>query len=217
MTRKVILEDKDGEELVPYTELATNQQPGRVRPDGSSLVVNSNGVISVNGATGTEIGYLSGVTSGIQGQLGNTVHKTGNEDVSGEKCFRNIIYRQNPEDDYKTAPAERVATQIGIIDKNNNWLGGWEHYHHVDGSVTKSMAVRQQNGNSYAILGVGIKPDGTQYTFAPNPPTGDNSSNIATTSFVTNKVSTKADKASFQVVSALPANPDANTFYFIPE
>jgi hypothetical protein len=69
MTRKVILEDKDGEELVPYTELATNQQPGRVRPDGSSLVVDSNGIMSVSGATGTEIGYLSGVTSGIQGQL----------------------------------------------------------------------------------------------------------------------------------------------------
>jgi hypothetical protein len=30
-------------------------------------------------------------------------------------------------------------------------------------------------------------------------------------------VNTKADKSSFQVVSALPANPDANTFYFIPE
>ena len=27
----------------------------------------------------------------------------------------------------------------------------------------------------------------------------------------------KADKSSFQVVSALPANPDSNTFYFIPE
>lgn len=69
MTRKVILEDKDGEELVPYTELATSQQPGRVRPDGSSLVVNSNGVMSVNRVTGTELGYLSGVTSAIQGQL----------------------------------------------------------------------------------------------------------------------------------------------------
>ena len=27
----------------------------------------------------------------------------------------------------------------------------------------------------------------------------------------------KADKSSFQVVSALPANPDSNVFYFIPE
>ena len=30
-------------------------------------------------------------------------------------------------------------------------------------------------------------------------------------------LNSKADKSSFQVVSALPANPDSNTFYFIPE
>ena len=30
-------------------------------------------------------------------------------------------------------------------------------------------------------------------------------------------LNSKADKSTFQVVSALPANPDANTFYFIPE
>lgn len=86
MTRKVILEDKDGEELVPYTELATSQQPGRVRPDGSSLVVNSNGVISVNRVTGTEIGYLSGVTSSIQGQLNanNSLVETTRQNLQTE-------------------------------------------------------------------------------------------------------------------------------------
>jgi hypothetical protein len=31
------------------------------------------------------------------------------------------------------------------------------------------------------------------------------------------KLDAKADKSQFQVVSALPATPDANTFYFIPE
>ena len=133
MTRKVILEDKDGEELVPYTELATNQQPGRVRPDGSSLVVDSNGVISVNGATGTEIGYLSGVTSGIQGQL--------NANTSLVETTR-----------------QNLQTEIN----------------------TKANSTDVSN----AI---------------------DNLSTI------------KADKANFQVVSALPANPDSNTFYFIPE
>lgn len=34
---------------------------------------------------------------------------------------------------------------------------------------------------------------------------------------ITTDLNSKADKSSFQVVSALPANPDANTFYFIPE
>lgn len=69
MTRKVILEDNDGEELIPYTNLATSSEAGRIRPDNSTLTVNANGILSVNGVTGAEIGYLSGVTSGIQTQL----------------------------------------------------------------------------------------------------------------------------------------------------
>lgn len=69
MTRKVILEDNDGEELIPYTNLATSSEAGRIRPDNSTLTVNANGVISVNGVTGGEISYLSGVTSGIQTQI----------------------------------------------------------------------------------------------------------------------------------------------------
>lgn len=69
MTRKVILEDNDGEELIPYTNLATSSEAGRIRPDNSTLTVNANGILSVNGATGAEIGYLSGVTSAIQTQI----------------------------------------------------------------------------------------------------------------------------------------------------
>lgn len=34
---------------------------------------------------------------------------------------------------------------------------------------------------------------------------------------ITTNLNSKADKSSFQVVSVLPVNPDANTFYFIPE
>lgn len=216
MTRKVILEDKDGEELIPYTELATNQQPGRVRPDGSSLVVNSNGVISVNGATGTEIGYLSGVTSGIQGQLNNTVHKTGIETIAGTKTFTNTMITNN------------IITQgnITLGTSTNTWGKAVEFQDTTGKRIARiqPMAVTTTNNrvgmwvnNADNTNEKGIYIDSDGKTSAPTPPTGDNSSNIATTAYVTNKVSTKADKASFQVVSALPANPDANTFYFIPE
>lgn len=227
MTRKVILEDKDGEELVPYTELATNQQPGRVRPDGSSLVVNSNGVISVNGATGTEIRYLSGVTSGLQGQLDNTVHKTGNETITGLKTFNNTVYCVNNNAYYHNIPGYTIGTApstnyypntLRLNDSTGQYFGFYGPEMLTDGSYYVRMGVRSQvDSTKYSILKVGCLSDGTFYTSAPTPPTGDNSSQIATTAYVTNKVSTKADKASFQVVSALPANPDANTFYFIPE
>lgn len=42
----------------------------------------------------------------------------------------------------------------------------------------------------------------------PTPAVGDSSTKGATTAYVNNK---------FKKVSALPANPDANTYYFIPE
>lgn len=207
MTRKVILEDKDGEELVPYTELATNQQPGRVRPDGSSLVVDSNGVISVNGATGTEIGYLSGVTSGIQGQLNNTVHKTGNETISGNKTFSGLGTFNNYTAFWKTPYniiVRSTSIENGVAPSSNQYMG---------------IEFRDKNDVRVGWIGLVTKTDGTQQIelqkqgstsgfAAPTPPTGDNSSNIATTAYVNTK---------FQVVSALPANPDANTFYFIPE
>lgn len=43
---------------------------------------------------------------------------------------------------------------------------------------------------------------------APTAPTGTNNTQVATTSYVNNKV---------KYVTALPANPDPNVFYFIPE
>lgn len=87
MVRKVVLEDNNGEELIPYTSLATAQSAGRVSPDGTTLTVNASGVLSVNGATSTEIGYLSGVTSAIQTQINNCVHLSGDETIAGNKTF----------------------------------------------------------------------------------------------------------------------------------
>lgn len=87
MTKKVILVDNDNEELIPYTELATSNSAGRVRPDGTTLSVNASGVISINGVTATELGYLSGVTSNIQTQINNSVQQSGNETIGGVKTF----------------------------------------------------------------------------------------------------------------------------------
>lgn len=135
MTKNVILEDADGEELIPYTNLATSSIAGRVRPDNSTIAVDTNGVISVNGVTGGEIGYLSGVTSAIQTQINNCVHLSGSETITGTKT-------------YSVSP------------------------------------------------------------LVPTPASSDNSQKAANTGFISNK---------FQVVSALPASPDNNIFYFIVE
>ena len=62
----------------------------------------------------------------------------------------------------------------------------------------------------YANLAVGVRGnDGTTYALAPTPPVdGANDGQILTNKWFNSKM---------QVVSALPANPDPNVFYFIPE
>ncbi len=46
----------------------------------------------------------------------------------------------------------------------------------------------------------------------PTPAAGDNSTKAATTAYVVTYINAK-----FKKVNSLPASPDANTFYFIPE
>lgn len=69
-------------------------------------------------------------------------------------------------------------------------------------------AVKEDGSLVVAQLGVQAFKTGQIKTFAPTPEANDDSTQIATTAYVNNK---------FQVVTALPENPDENTFYFIEE
>lgn len=193
MTRKVILEDNDGEELIPYTNLATSSEAGRIRPDNSTIAVDANGVISVNGVTGAEIGYLSGVTSAIQTQINNCVHKTGNETVAGVKTFtgnNRITVLQNSTVTYNTAPSSDTFTDISFRDKNGYEMGVLEHVRFANNNTAIRLIVKGADGNWSTSLLVGRKPDGTVYTSTQTPTAGDNSTNIATTAWVTSTLNT---------------------------
>ena len=66
--------------------------------------------------------------------------------------------------------------------------------------------------SSNAVKTYGDQTIGGTKTFTtspliPTPAVSDNTTKAATTAFINNK---------FQVVSSLPASPDADTFYFIP-
>ena len=276
MARKVILEDNSGEELIPYTNLATSQSAGRVRPDGSTISVDASGVIStinmqttitgaattvvsdnltknrvivtnasgklatsgitatelsyldnvtsniqtqLNGkvstsATGVaELSYLNGVTSAIQTQINNCVHLSGNETITGVKTFKGnnrITVLQNSTVTYNTAPASNTLTDLSIRDKDGVEMGVLEHIRSTNNDTGLQMVVKGIDGNWSTGLGVGKKADGTTYTSAPTPAVGDNSNKIATTAYINTK---------FRVVNEadLPANRDANTFYFVKE
>lgn len=122
------------------------------------------------------------------------VKLTGNQTIAGEKTFNNRtrFTQQGPtirnnNDDWSSTPAEQIYYQWGCEDKNGIWLGGFEGNHLTDGSYTKRMCVRQQNGSGYASIIVGIRPDGSVWTSAPTPATADSSTKIATTAFVKNQ------------------------------
>jgi len=120
----------------------------------------------------------------------NFVTLDTDQDIKAHKWFREVFYKKGMNDDWTTAPSEQTISSIGFTDKNNIWLGGLECEHLTDGTYRKSLYARQQNGNGYAAIRVGIKSDGTSYAEAPTPSSvSDSTSRIATTAWVQSRLS----------------------------
>lgn len=101
-------------------------------------------------------------------------------------------------------------TEVQTRKTDGTRTGGFRNIN--DATTNKNMTyvyVASDDGKSIAgIIGIGKIIGGDVYTECPTPTVSNNSNQIATTAYVNNK---------FQVVSALPASPDPNTYYFIPE
>ena len=79
----------------------------------------------------------------------------------------------------------------------------------VNSSITQIVAHNSVNGQEvYASLRSVVTSDGNIFAIAPTPSIGATDDEIVTAAWFNSKM---------QVVSALPATPDANVFYFIPE
>lgn len=206
MAKKVILIDNDEEELIPYTELATSNSAGRVRPDNSTVTVDGNGVLSVNViATNSEFntGTATDKTPSVKQVVdkfatksddNSVVHKTGNETVAGVKTFTDGMITNDirpkgsitlgtstntwgKQLQFQDTAGKRIARiQPMAIDTTNNRVGMWVN--NADNTVEK---------------GIYVDSDGT--TSAPTPPAGDNSTKIATTAFVKTAVSNVIHKS----------------------
>lgn len=140
----------------------------------------------------------------------NVVHKTGDETISGHKIFTNNIDR-NVNAIRGQTPSTNSYSDIRFVDNNNNWLAGLEYSLLTDKSSCMSLIISDSVGDTTNVKGniqLGVFSDGSVYTAAPTPHVSSNGTNIATTAWVNTK---------FQVVSTLPANPDGNVYYFIPE
>jgi hypothetical protein len=142
----------------------------------------------------------------------SVVHKTGNETISGEKIFTGyawITRFQSTNVTYNTAPSSDESTTLAFIDKNGTQMGVVECFRFTDNSTAMQLNTYGSNGNwSSHPLQLRVFPDGYTVAYAPTPYNNSYGNEIATAAYVNNK---------FQVVSTLPANPDSNVFYFIPE
>lgn len=152
----------------------------------------------------------------------DVVKLTGDQNIAGSKTYSSGIKvlgtssapysLQRTGITKGTAPSSTIEsrwymTESGGVTASYSF-GGMRVSYNSNGDVTTSLRAFKSEASSttYAEIGVVYPTSGDAYTFAPTPTVGDNSTKIATTAYV---------NAKFQVVSSLPASPDADTFYFV--
>ena len=153
-------------------------------------------------------------------KIANMVTTNTAQTISGSKRFTQpsagMSIELTADTNQQTIPTTNVARYIGLY-KNNTYTKGdgytsWaQGYRGSDGWTETSLYTRRfLESDSQEIINylkANILPDGTPVSNTRTPPVGVAGEEIVTAGWF---------NAKMQVVSALPANPNANVFYFIP-
>lgn len=135
--------------------------------------------------------------------------------ITGFKAFNNgsgnnrtnidIITNDGVGDDANVKWAGSIQFKKGNVD-----VGFCEAMRdRVNSSITQITAHNSVNGQEvYATVRSVVTSDGNTFAMAPTPSIGVTGEEITTAGWFNSKM---------QVVSALPAEPDPNVFYFIPD
>ena len=130
---------------------------------------------------------LIATTEFVQTALSNTVHKTGNETINGEKTFKdavftNIGFNKTFNITRGTAPSIVLQGEIAIgKDINGLGLGNFYYYHGTDNSNNVGIYCydpTKSEGYTNASIQVGYNENGGVFTTAP---ACDNGNSIVTT------------------------------------
>lgn len=141
-------------------------------------------------------------------EVGRCAKVDENNEFTGNNSFlSNGIILKNISIDRDINPNKNLYAQTVIRDKNDKRLGNFYVAQRTDGSTEATMLATGRDGQD-AKISISTSADGTFSTNVPTPPISDNGGQIATTAWVNNK---------FQKVSTLPAQPDPNVTYLIPE
>lgn len=128
-------------------------------------------------------------------EVDNTVHKTGNETISGRKTFSgsgigivksgSAIDIQNKNVDLSVTDGSiSGTTEIHLIDKNGKVQGIFEHQNRTNGDSVIIMAARNHANTAWTTLECGFDANDTIFTHAPHPSSSSNKDDIATTYWV---------------------------------
>lgn len=142
-------------------------------------------------------------------ELDNKVSKTGNETIEGIKTFSQGDIRGRTSTDSKYGVARYATFDKDGVQYSDLWITRSEQGN-SNGISYAGLRVSNSSGSvSNRALAIYKKENSDDIvTVAPTPQTSDNSTQIATTAWVNSK---------FQKVSTLPAQPDPNVTYLIPE
>ena len=142
-------------------------------------------------------------------ELDNKVSKTGNETIEGIKTFSQGDIRGKTSTDSQGGVARYATFDKDGVQYSDLWITRSEQGN-SNGISYAGLRVSNSSGSvSNRVLAIYKKENSDDIvTVAPTPQTSDNSTQIATTAWVNNK---------FQKVSTLPAQPDPNVTYLIPE
>lgn len=142
-------------------------------------------------------------------ELDNKVSKTGNETIKGIKTFSQGDIRGRTSTDSQPGVARYATFDKDGVQYSDLWITRSEQGN-SNGISYAGLRVSNSSGSvSNRALAIYKKENSDDIvTVAPTPQTSDNSTQIATTAWVNNK---------FQKVSTLPAQPDPNVTYLIPE
>ena len=173
--------------------------------NGTLLVKDSNGnTARVATLSQTDITTLNTALTDIEANKrkissinANYVTTNTAQDITGKKTLTTtnkteaIIVKVTNTDSAVTPTEDLWVNAINCTDKNDKEVGKLQFIKRTDGSHWTGLqaVARDSNGNKlYKSLGVSVNSDGTASTNVPKPDSNSNDNNIATTSWVNDKV-----------------------------
>lgn len=148
-------------------------------------------------ASNNEIATAKFVIDKITPIKANYVTTNTEQTITGKKTFtttnKSVVTNiKVTNTDNTVTPTENLwVNAVNAVDKNGKGEGALQFSRRTDGRnwVTLQSCTQNANGNDItSSIGIGLKADGTAITAAPKPNSNSNDNNIATTSWVNDKI-----------------------------